>query len=490
MSAAAVTLFNPTFGGPRITSVVLGFRARSWVRWSMLLADALAVECALLLGIVVRLALAAHLPGIIGPRQFLGVALGVLLLPFVNLGLEMYPGYGLSPVERMRRRVYSTAAVFGALTVWDHLVLGGLWSRGILLATFAFALAFPPLFEMLLRWVLIRRGCWGVPVLVLGAANTGTALVEIFHRRRELGLVPVAVLDDNPGVWNTRIDGVPVIGPLRKARSLRDAADVVVIAIPGLPRTDLLQWMGQLDFAHVIVIPDLLGLQTQWVRALDLGGHLGLEIRRNLIVPTNRFLKRALDYVLCLPMFLVSLPVIGLLAFWVKRASPGPAFYSQERDGSNGQRIRVWKLRTMHQNADALLHKHLETNPADREHWHRFFKLKQDPRIIPGIGRLLRRTSLDELPQLYNVLRGDMSLVGPRPFPRYHLVGFSSEFRNLRGSVRPGLTGLWQVSERSNGDLKEQETLDTYYIRNWSVWLDVYLIFRTVRAVMAGSGAY
>jgi lipopolysaccharide/colanic/teichoic acid biosynthesis glycosyltransferase len=217
---------------------------------------------------------------------------------------------------------------------------------------------------------------------------------------------------------------------------------------------------------------------------------LGLEVKKNLLVPGNRLLKRLLDYAIAAPVFLASLPVLAVAAGWIKMASPGPVLFRQEREGPKGKRIMMLKLRTMHLDAERLLAEYLERNPEEKLNWLRFFKLKNDPRVLPRIGWFLRRYSLDELPQLWNVLRGEMSLVGPRPFPYYHLDQFPASFRNLRASVMPGVTGLWQVTARSDGDLKVQEVEDTYYIRNWSPWLDIYILLRTVHTVLTAKGAY
>jgi lipopolysaccharide/colanic/teichoic acid biosynthesis glycosyltransferase len=160
------------------------------------------------------------------------------------------------------------------------------------------------------------------------------------------------------------------------------------------------------------------------------------------------------------------------------------------REGFDGKPIAVWKLRTMYADGDRILESWFETHPEDRAHWLRHFKLRHDPRVLPVIGTLLRRTSLDELPQLWSVLRGEMSLVGPRPLPDYHLRQFTSEFRVLRTRVLPGLTGLWQVSARGDADLALHQELDTFYIRNWSPWLDLYILARTFSAVILARGAY
>ncbi len=403
----------------------------------------------------------------------------------------LYPGVGLSPVEEFRRLVVVITVVCMAGAAFLVLSRDGTFSRGVLLAGWALTATLAPLARSLLKAACAGRSWWGVPVLILGAGEAGRRVAASLSAQPELGLKPVALLDEDPEAAGCA--GVPVAGPPALAPQLGRRLGVrhALVAMPNLPRQELLRVLERLGmaFSHVIVIPDLLGMASLWVSPRDLGGELGLEIRQNLLMPLNRWLKRAMDLLVALPALLALSPLVALAALWIKRTDPGPAFFYQERGGEGGGTIRVWKLRTMYRDSEALFERHLETHPEARQEWRRFFKLKRDPRVLPGVGALLRRTSLDEIPQLWNVLNGEMSLVGPRPFPAYHLEQFDNEFRKLRAGVLPGLTGLWQVSARSNGDLHVQQSLDAYYIRNWSPWLDVHILARTVRAVLRGQGA-
>jgi len=467
------------------------FHERRWIPWVMFFADVLALEIALLMAWHTRLLLVRWIPVQLSLDQLRGLALAVAILPIIQAFQGAYPGYGAGPVSRLRDWSYAIAFFFGALAVWDYLVLGGQWSRGVLVIAAGYAFIILPLAEAAIRELLTRWGVWGSPVVILGAARTGALVTKLLKQNRTLGMIPVAMFDDDPNKIGSMVEGVPVVGRVATAQKWADEVRIAILAMPGVHRVHTAALVRDLHFPQIILVPDLFGFESLWVQAKDLGGVLGLEIRKNLLIPRSRRIKRALDYLLGVPLALISVPLIAVLALWVKLVDPsGPVFFVQEREGYRGRPIRVWKLRTMFPDAEARLRRYLAENPEARAEWERFFKLKNDPRVLPFVGRFLRETSLDELPQLWNVLIGDMSLVGPRPFPSYHLDKFTREFRELRTSVLPGMTGLWQVSARSEGDLEVQEALDTYYIRNWSIWLDLYILARTVIAVVVRRGAH
>ena len=470
---------------------VLGTRARPWAASLVLLAaDVLAIFLARAAAVV----LWNWFRPAVGLANFLGFWESLALFGATYAALGLYTIGAFGAVEELRRTVAGTTFVCLVLTAsLFFLQHTGAYSRGLLILSGFFTAAAVPLLRALARCLFAGRSWWGVPVVVLGAGAGAEALIVRLRRHPEMGLRPVACLDNHENMRG-ECAGVPIAGPLSMAHSLARALRVhhALVAMPEVAREDLL-WM--LDdwgaaFRHVILIPDLFGIASLWVSARDLGGILGLELRQNLLVRWNRWTKRALDIAGALVVGACALPVMAAAALWIKLTSRGSLIYRQEREGEGGRILSMPKLRTMHMDAEALLMRVLSSSPQIRDEWAHRFKLKKDPRILPGVGAFLRRSSLDELPQLWSVLKGDMSLVGPRPFPRYHLDGFGPRFRALRNRVKPGLTGLWQVSDRADGDLEVQEALDTYYIRNWSLWLDLYILARTVRAVLFPRGAY
>jgi Undecaprenyl-phosphate galactose phosphotransferase WbaP len=201
-----------------------------------------------------------------------------------------------------------------------------------------------------------------------------------------------------------------------------------------------------------------------------------------------RLVKRAFDLFAACAGLIVLAPFFAVAGWLIRRTTSGPVFYSQPRRGLNGRVFRAWKFRTMAADAERVLALHLAANPGLKREWERDHKLKRDPRVT-AVGRFLRKTSLDELPQLWNVLRGEMSLVGPRPIVDDEIAKYGAKYA-LYKRVRPGISGLWQVSGRNNTTYEERIGYDEYYVRNWSPWLDLYILGRTVKVVLTGDGAY
>jgi Undecaprenyl-phosphate galactose phosphotransferase WbaP len=306
-----------------------------------------------------------------------------------------------------------------------------------------------------------------------------------------LGLKPVAVVDDDPDS-PAAIQGVPVIGGFGLTRALAGPQKFAyaVVASAGARSSRFLAEIERhgLRFFRIVVVPDLFGFSSLWVNPKSLGGMLGLEVCQQAFLPEWQRTKRLLDLTLTILGGICILPLLALIALWIRWDSRGPALYGHRRIGFGGQRFRAWKFRSMIENADQVLQAHLERNPELREEWERDHKLRNDPRLTRA-GRFLRRTSLDELPQLWNVLRGEMSLVGPRPIVQEEVPRYGDSF-DLYTRVKSGLTGLWQVSGRNDTSYDERVRLDTFYVRNWSVWLDLCILFRTIGIVLLRKGAY
>ncbi|MFC4427052.1 exopolysaccharide biosynthesis polyprenyl glycosylphosphotransferase [Deinococcus navajonensis] len=399
---------------------------------------------------------------------------------------KLLPSWGLGVVEEVRRIIGLVALVF-AVTVLAIVLVGqgGDFSRLVLVLGALIACPLVLLSRYVIRHLLMRAGLWGVPTVVYGAHE---GVLAALQTTPGLGYLPVGVFDD---AARGRVLGVPVLGHLQEVELDEPVAPVAIVALPQLQREEFtLLLEGTLrSYRKVVVVSAMADLPSLWAMSVDMGGILGLELTRNLLDPTARVLKRAFDLTSVLTTALLWVPLCLLLAagLWLEtRTSP---LFFQERIGEDGRRFFTWKFRTMVPNAEQVLQRHLAENDALRAEWETHFKLRVDPRITP-LGRLLRKTSLDELPQLANVLRGEMSLVGPRPLPAYHESQLLARTRQIRAQVQPGMTGLWQVSGRSSAGNEGMERWDPYYVRNWSLWLDLVILARTLKVVLLGSGAY
>lgn len=417
--------------------------------------------------------------------------LGLFLLGYAQAGL--YPGFGLGPVEILRRSSLVTATGFLALAAVSFAFkLPYLFSRVTFALAFLLALLLVPLVRALVVSLAGRLRWWPQPVVLVGPAEEARRTLDALAGSAAMGYRPVGRLAPEPEPVPEGSDGgagLPLLGGLERSAELSRRGVKVALLTGGLSEGRLLDRL-QTSFERVVLLRGYGELPVEGLQVRNLGGVLGIEVTNNLLRLHNRALKRAMDLVLGSLSLLATLPLLLAAVAAVKLTSRGPAFFTQERAGLGGRTLRMPKIRTMYADAEARLERHLADDESLARQWREHMKLERDPRVLPGVGRLLRRFSLDELPQLWSVLTGDMSLVGPRPFPRYHLERFSPEFQELRQRVRPGLTGLWQVTARSEGSLEDQEALDTYYIRNGSLWLDLYVLGRTLATVVSGRGAY
>lgn len=401
---------------------------------------------------------------------------------------ELVPGWGLTSSEILRRQIILTSVIFGLCGAIIYLTGGATRASWPLLAlAYGFAIVTIPLLGLLIQRLLIRYRMWGVPVAIYGGGHAGRRLAQCLQDERGQGYYPVCIFDDDPQLLNTRICGIPVAGTTELVVDDVPIAILTISKVGSVRITELME-TSLANYLRVMIVPHLIHTPWLWASVRNVSGLPSIELSNNLLDPGKCLLKRSFELFLIyftLPIWCPICLLVGAL-IWLEDGS-NPLF-KQARIGHDGKYFETLKFRTMVPDAEAVLQSKLKSDPALRAEWEKFCKLKKDPRIT-RLGRLLRRSSLDELPQLFNVLRGEMSLIGPRPLPSYHNEQLSETVRRMRQRVRPGMTGLWQVSGRSDTGNDGFERWDSYYVRNWSLWLDVLILARTLRVVLFGSGA-
>ena len=346
-----------------------------------------------------------------------------------------------------------------------------------------------PVCRAIMRHLCAGRRWWGYPTLIIGSGPGIDAVARALLNAPRSGLRPILLTDPDD---RCRVSVMPIINDPATLESLIRAEGIrhAVVSLPDFSNvrmTDLLDRFAGI-VPHLLVLSDASTIPTLWGASRRCGRLTGIEVRNGLLLATLGIVKRALDVTISLTVLLAGLPFLILLGLLVKFTSPGPIFFGHTRIGQHGKRFKAWKFRSMYTNADAVLRRHLEGVATAQQEWDRDHKLRLDPRVT-WIGNLFRKTSLDELPQIWNVLKGDMSLVGPRPIVEKEIVRYGRVFK-LYTSVKPGITGLWQVSGRNDIGYDERVQLDRFYVQHWSPWLDIYILARTIITLIRRDGAY
>jgi exopolysaccharide biosynthesis polyprenyl glycosylphosphotransferase len=335
---------------------------------------------------------------------------------------------------------------------------------------------------------LFARGVGVSRVIIVGAGEVGRTVMRTIVARPDLGYQVVGFVDDNPQKGETDIGRFKALGPVRNLSRLveDEVVDGVIITLPWMYHRKIMSIVHECERRQVSarIVPDLFQMSLSQVDVDDLGGVPLISVREVGFERGAHVIKRAVDFFVALLGLTLGAPLMGLIALAIRLDSPGAIFFHQPRVGADGRLFEIYKFRSMREGAEGEVGDLSEWNEADGP----LFKIRDDPRLT-RVGRFLRRTSLDELPQLWNVLRGEMSIVGPRPALPGEVSDYK-EWHKKRLQVRPGMTGLWQVSGRSLLSFDEGVLLDVYYIENWSLWLDFKIMLRTAPQVVFGNGAY
>ena len=359
--------------------------------------------------------------------------------------------------------------------------------------SYIFIMLFITAFRFISHKILNALQILYIPVLLVGAGKTAELVNKSLQRMPVSYYKIIGYVDDNPKSASIAKE-YPCLGTFDDVENIIKDTGVqtVLICAPGLESKKLVALINRLQLLvkRVAFVPELFGLPTSNITARGMMEEQAviLRVQNNLARKSNRIMKRIFDIVATVCGGIFILPFMLIIAIIIYLDSGGPIIYKQKRVGRNGKEFNFYKFRSMVKNADTILEEYLNTHEDEKNEWQKNFKLKNDPRVTK-IGKIIRKTSIDELPQLWNVLIGDMSLVGPRPLLPNEVERYSSYIEDYK-LVLPGLTGVWQVSGRSDTTFEERVIMDSWYIHNWSVWIDIVYLLKTVLVVVKSKGAY
>lgn len=373
-----------------------------------------------------------------------------------------------------------------AFTTWS-------FSRFLWVLTWVFVLLLVPIFRMATKRLLNLIGVWQRDTWIIGSGLNAHEAYKAISSEHNLGLNIVGFIhSDGGGNPGGCIDGIPVLQNSLDWLLTKDTKTQFIVAVESHQSDIRNTWLRNFmikGYRYVSVIPTLRGMPLDSTDMSFIFSHevMIFRVQQNLAKWSSRIIKRLFDISGSLAIITILSPILIYISAKVRKDG-GPAIYGHERIGKGGQSFKCLKFRSMVINSKEVLDELLANDVDAREEWDATFKLKNDPRITK-IGGFLRRTSLDELPQLFNVLKGEMSLVGPRPIITAELERYNDEVDYYLLS-KPGMTGLWQVSGRSDVDYETRVYLDAWYVKNWSMWNDIAILFKTVGVVLKKDGAY
>lgn len=344
----------------------------------------------------------------------------------------------------------------------------------------------------IVKKIFERFGVLQIPILIIGAGKTAEILAKCILDDVGMGYKVIGLLEDN-NVEDGILKKFPVLGGFADAESVIKKTGVqnLLIAAPGLEQVTLVKLIDAVQplVKSVGVVPNLVGVPMSGVEIESLLNEkiMILYLKNNLVKPVNKLLKIFFEIILTVISIVIFSPVLCIIALLIYLDSKGPIIYDGKRVGQGEKEFKCYKFRSMYVNGEEILANYLQNNNDKLQEWQIFHKLNDDPRVTL-VGKFLRKTSLDELPQIFNVLMGHMSLVGPRPYLKNEIKEMG-EAKNIILLAKPGITGYWQVNGRSDVFFEERVKMDCWYVKNWSLWIDLLIIFKTIKVVINKTGA-
>ena len=419
-------------------------------------------------------------------RKFVDYAVYFPALIAVYYAAGIYPGILLPPAAEIKKITICTAFAFTGIAA--SIAISETEDRIAMVVAYFLAIPFAilliPTEREIARRIFGRRKWYGIPVVIYCHNSSGEAVIQRLLNRPDYGYKP-AIIIDTAAKEQYMYRDIPVYPDTDEIHKIIHSTGIKVAILCGYDG-ELLRINS--SYRYTLQIPLIQDINNISTDVRDMGGILGFSSTHNLTKITSLFIKRIFDILFLLLSAPLTIPLTIIVSILVKVTSKGPVFYGHKRIGKNHKEFKCWKFRSMVIDADKQLEKLLSENPQMRAEWEKEQKLTNDPRVTK-IGKLLRKTSIDEIPQFFNILTGQMSFIGPRPVTEPELEKYGSKADYIL-NVQPGLSGMWQISGRSETSYQERVTLDSYYIDNWSIWLDLWILLKTVFVVLKGKGAY